>query len=255
MGSSRLPGKILLPLAGKPLLIRMVERVRASRLAGKIIVATTIEPSDDPVYDLCISENIPVFRGHPTNLLDRHFKAAVSHFPDVIVKIPSDCPLIDPSVIDKVLNYFISNSYKFDYVSNLHPPTYPDGNDVEAFSMKTFAETWLNARRPLELEHTTPYIWENPDKFRIGNVLWETGKDFSMTHRFTIDYLEDYTFIKNIYDLLYSLNPLFSLSDILSLLESDPDLMEINKKYIGVNWYRNYLDGLKTITPERTRFI
>jgi spore coat polysaccharide biosynthesis protein SpsF len=255
MGSTRLSGKVLLPLAGKPLLIRMFERVSASRLVGKVIVATTIEISDDPVYDLCISENIPVFRGHPSNLLDRHFKAAVSHFPDAVVKIPSDCPLIDPGIIDNVLNYFITNSCKFDYVSNLHPPTYPDGNDVEVFSMKTLAETWLNARRPFELEHTTPFIWENPGKFRIGNVLWETGKDYSMSHRFTLDYLEDYIFINSVYERLFPVNPLFSLSDILSLLDSKPYLMQSNKKYIGVNWYRHHLNELKSITPEQTRSL
>jgi spore coat polysaccharide biosynthesis protein SpsF len=250
-----LPGKILLPIAGKPLLVRMIERVRASTLAGQIIVATTVDPSDDPVNDLCISENISVFRGHPTNLLDRHFKTAVPYFPDLVVKIPSDCPLIDPAVIDKVLGYFISNSDKFDYVSNLHPPSYPDGNDVEAVSMKALSETWLNARRPMELEHTTPYIWENPGRFRIGNVKWETGNDYSMTYRFTIDYIEDYFFIKTIYDELFPANPLFSLSDILCLLDSRPELLEINKKYIGVNWYRNHLNELRTITPEQTRII
>jgi spore coat polysaccharide biosynthesis protein SpsF len=187
--------------------------------------------------------------------LDRHFKTAVPYFPDLVVKIPSDCPLIDPAVIDKVLGYFISNSDKFDYVSNLHPPSYPDGNDVEAVSMKALSETWLNARRPMELEHTTPYIWENPGRFRIGNVKWETGNDYSMTYRFTIDYIEDYFFIKTIYDELFPANPLFSLSDILCLLDSRPELLEINKKYIGVNWYRNHLNELRTITPEQTRII
>jgi spore coat polysaccharide biosynthesis protein SpsF len=253
MGSSRLPGKILLPLSDKPLLLRMVERVKASRLAGKIIVATTREKSDDPVYGICISEKIPVFRGHPINLLDRHYKTALKYHPDVVVKIPSDCPMIDPAVIDKVIDHYISNQGKYDYVSNLHPATYPDGNDVEVMSMGALSRAWNEAYKPYELEHTTPYIWENPYKFRIGNVKWETDKDYSMSHRFTIDYIEDYIFIKTIYDELFPVKPMFTLSDILCLLESKPEVMEINEKYIGVNWYRNHLKELKTITPEQTR--
>jgi spore coat polysaccharide biosynthesis protein SpsF len=255
MGSSRLPGKILLPLSDKPLLLRMVERVKASRHAGIVIVATTKDKSDDPVFALCISENIPVFRGHPINLLDRHYKAALKLKADAVVKIPSDCPLIDPEVIDKVLEYYISEQDKFDYVSNLHPASYPDGNDVEVMSMGALSRAWNEAYLPYELEHTTPYIWENPNKFRIGNVKWETGKDFSMTHRFTIDYLEDYIFIKTIYDELFPVKPMFTLSDILCLLESKPEIKEINEKYIGVNWYRDHLKELKTITPEQTRII
>lgn len=255
MGSSRLPGKILFPLAGKPLLVRIVERVRVSKLAGEIIVATTNDPSDDIITNICKKDNIHFYRGDSNNLLDRHYKASIDRKPDIIVKIPSDCPLIDHAVIDKVLEYFISNYEIYDYVSNLHPATYPDGNDVEAMSFKSLTSAWQHAGRQFELEHTTPYIWENPDKFRIGNVMWESGKDYSMSHRFTIDYQDDYNFINSIYDELFPINPLFSLDDILSLLENKPELMKINSKYNGVNWYRNHLDELRTITPDQTRVI
>lgn len=233
----------------------MVERVKAAKTPKIIVVATTLDRHDDQVLKLCLSEKINIFRGHATNLLDRHFKAALQFDADVVVKIPSDCPLIDPDVIDQVLNFYLKNKNNFDYVSNLHPATYPDGNDVEVFSINALYKTWLLASKQFELEHTTPYIWENPDKFRIGNVILETGKDFSMTHRFTIDYMEDYNFIKAVYDELYPMNPIFGLNDILSLLERKPELMDINKKYIGVNWYRNYLNQLKTITPEQTKVL
>lgn len=254
-GSSRLPNKVLMPLNGKPLILRMIERVQLSRLKGEIIVATTNDYSDDSIEEICINNKIKVFRGHPTDLLDRHFKAALEYDADTVVKIPSDCPLIDPLVIDKVLNFYLDNSNKYDYVSNLHPATYPDGNDVEIFSITALKVGWENATRELEREHTTPYFWENPDKFRIGNVEWETGLDYSMSHRFTIDYMEDYLFIKAVYDELYDSNPEFSLNDILVLLERKPKIKRLNEKYIGVNWYRNHLNELQTITKEQTKNI
>lgn len=254
-GSTRLPDKIFMPLSGKPLLLRMLERVFLAKLAGEIIVATTTDKSDDIIEEICINNKIKVFRGHPTDLLDRHFKAALESDADAVVKIPSDCPLIDPQVIDKVLKFYIDNSDKYDYVSNLHPATYPDGNDVEIFSMTALKVAWENATKVLEREHTTPYLWENPDKFRIGNVEWETGLDYSMTHRFTIDYMEDYLFIKTVYDELYDSNTEFTLNDILELLERKPEIKSLNEKYTGVNWYRNHLDELKTITKEQTKII
>ncbi|MEJ2504999.1 MAG: glycosyltransferase family protein [Ignavibacteriaceae bacterium] len=255
MGSTRLPNKVMMPLAGEPLLLRMYERVVASRLAGIIVIAVTEEKIDDPIEKSCKVNKIEYFRGHSTDLLDRHYKCALNYQPDAVVKIPSDCPLIDPDIIDKVLKYYIDNHNSFDFVSNLHPPTYPDGNDVEVMSITALKDAWQNAKLSLEREHTTPYFWENPDKFRIGNVTWESGKDYSMSYRFTIDYREDYLFIKTVYDELYEKNPLFSLRDILDLLERKPEIKKINEKYAGVNWYRNHLYELKTVTSKDTKII
>ncbi|MBL7129709.1 MAG: glycosyltransferase family protein [Ignavibacteria bacterium] len=255
MSSTRLLNKIMIPLADKPLLVRMMERVTASRIANNCVVATTDSEEDDIVVEICKSENIKCFRGHPTDLLDRHYKAGLEFNADVVVKIPSDCPLIDHEIIDKVLCYYIKNKDRLDFISNLHPATYPDGNDVEVIPMKILETVWRKAKLPLEREHTTPFIWENPQQFMIGNVEWETGLDYSMSHRFTIDYYEDYEFIKSVYDNLYKKNPSFGLNDILRLLDEEPELMEINKKYAGVNWYRNHLNELKTITEEQTKLI
>lgn len=255
MGSSRFPGKIMQPLAGEPLLVRLVERVKASKYCGKTVVGTTFEDSDDPIAALCKKNKILCFRGHPTDLLDRHLNIGKAYNADAVVKIPSDCPLIDPSVINKVIKFYLDNSFSFDYVSNLHPATYPDGNDVEIFSMESLEKAWDEAEKGLEREHTTPYFWENPDKFKIGNVIWETGLDYSMSYRWTIDYKEDYIFIKRIYDELYDSNPLFSLQDILDLLKEKPEILTINEKYAGVNWYRHHLDELKTISKKNTRIL
>lgn len=255
IGSTRFYGKVLKPLAGKPLLLRLYERVNAAKLAGTIVVAITTDPEDDDLLKLCESEYINVHRGCINDLLDRHYQAALKYNADAVVKIPSDCPLIDPDIIDKVISYFLQHSTEFDYVSNLHPPSYPDGNDVEIMTMDALRTAWKEAKKDFEREHTTPYIWENPDNFRIGNVTWESGLDYSMTHRFTIDYPEDYDFIKSVYDELYPKNPLFKLTDILGLLKKKPELMNINSKYAGVNWYRNHLSELKTIKPEQTKIL
>ncbi len=252
-GSSRLPGKVLLPLASKPLLIRMAERVLHSKLCGTVVIATTTHSEDDEIEELCQREHIHCFRGHATDLLDRHYQCALLYKADVVLKIPSDCPLIDSALIDRTIRFFLDNIGQYDYVSNLHPPSFPDGNDVEAMTFAALEKTWKEATRPLEREHTTPYLWENPDVFRIGNFSWDSGKDYSMTHRWTIDYPEDYLFISRIYEELHSANPFFGLDDILNLLEQKVDLLKLNSRYAGVNWYRNHLDELKTIKPEQTK--
>lgn len=254
-GSSRLPGKVLMPLAGKTLLERMVERVLMAKKAGTVVIATTEDASDDAIAEICAQNNWNCYRGSTNDLLARHYLAAKPFNPDAVIKIPSDCPLIDPEIIDQVIEFYLNNKNKYDFVSNLHPATYPDGNDVEIMSWKDLSEAFEKAERPFEREHTTPYMWEQPEKFRIGNVAWPTGKDFSMSHRFTIDYQADYDFIARVFDELYNSNPAFGLNDILQLLEEKPEIYQINYEYAGVNWYRNHLDELKTITAAQTKQI
>ena len=253
MSSTRLPGKVLLPIIGKPLLTRMAERVLRAKNISQVVVATTTEPEDDTIEKLCMENNWNVYRGDKEDLLDRHYQAAKEYKADIVLKIPSDCPLIDPAIIDRTIEYFLTNRAKYDYVSNLHPATYPDGNDVEIMTTKALEKAWANAKRKIEREHTTPYFWENPNKFRIGNVLWEKGLDYSMSHRWTIDYREDYIFIKQVFEALYPLNPYFGLNDILNLLQEKPELTKINNELAGVNWYRNYLGELKTIDKSQTK--
>lgn len=252
-GSTRLPGKIMMPLAGKPLLVRMTERVMSADIPKRIVVATTTEKIDDEVEKLCAEYGIKCFRGHPTDLLDRHYKAALNFKAKYIAKIPSDCPLICRKAIERVARHFLENSGSYDYASNLHPATYPDGHDVEIMSFETLECAWKEATRDFEREHTTPYIWENPDRFRTVNVEWETGLDFSMSHRMTIDYPEDYEFIKSVYDELYEKMNDFTLCDIMLLLDEKPELLKINQKHAGVNWYRHHLNELKTISSKQTK--
>lgn len=260
MGSSRLPGKVLMPLRGKPLFIRQAERVSAARLCGRVLIATTTDSGDDEIEAICRREGLECFRGHPTDVLDRHYQAALrmrgagdAAQPGAIVKIPSDCPLIDPAIIDRVIGFYLEHPDEYDFVSNLHPATWPDGNDVEIMSFAALERAWREADRPMEREHTTPYIWERPAIFRIGNVAMEEGRDLSMSHRFTIDYPADYAFISTVFDELYPANPFFGVGDILALLERRPEIYAINARFAGVNWYRLHLDELKTVGTDQTR--
>lgn len=230
----------------------MVERVKASKTPKTIVVATTTDKEDNAVTEICKQHKIKYFRGHPTDLLDRHYKTALESEADVVVKIPSDCPLICPNVIDKVLQFYIQNKDDFDYVSNLHPASYPDGHDIELMPMNVLEQAWREADKDFEREHTTPFIWERPDRFRIGNDEWDTGLDFSMSHRMTIDYKEDYEFIKRIYEELYNEKEVFTLCDIMMLLEKKPEIKKINEMHVGMNWYRNHLGELKTISLRQT---
>jgi spore coat polysaccharide biosynthesis protein SpsF len=174
--------------------------------------------------------------------LDRHYSAAVTFRADVVVKIPSDCPLIDPAIIDRVIGYYVAYAEGADFVSNLHPATYPDGNDVEVMPFSVLETAWIDATEEHEREHTTPFIWERPDRFRIHNVTWESGLDYSSTHRWTIDYVEDYEFFAAVYDALWTeARPIFSLTDVLSLLESRPDIAALNACHAGKGWYRDHV--------------
>ena len=253
MTSSRFPGKVLKDIQGKPILIHQLDRIAQIKTHVKLVVITSDQDSDDNLAQVVNEYGYDVFRGSMDDLLDRHYQAALLYGAEIVVKIPSDCPLIDPKVIDQVLSYYIENVPQFDFVSNLHPATYPDGNDVEVMSFSALKNAWKHATKPLEREHTTPYFWENPEDFSIGNVLWESGLKLDMSHRFTLDYPADFEFIKEVYDRLYPTNENFSLMDILDVLDQEPELMKLNEMYAGVNWYRHHLDELKTIDSSQTK--
>ena len=245
MSSTRLPGKTLMPLAGRPLLERMIERVLAARTPSDVVVATTEDDVDDEIVRVAAAAAVPCFRGHPTDLLDRHYAAARARGAEVVVKIPSDCPLIDPAVIDRVIGHYLERAGSVDFVSNLHPATYPDGNDVEVMPIDVLERAWRRAEAPHEREHTTPFIWERPEEFRIANVVWETGLDYSLSHRWTIDYAEDYAFLSAVYDALHSEERHFTLADVLALLARRPDVAAMNAMHAGKGWYREHLAGLR----------
>lgn len=253
LGSTRLPGKVLFDLAGRPLLVRLMERLGRAERPDGVVIATTTDREDDPIAELCSAEGWECFRGHATDLLDRHYQCARHFGAEVVAKIPSDVPLIDPAVVDEVFARFASGGV--DYASNLHPPSFPDGQDVEVFSLAALEEAWRCARKDYEREHTTPYIWDRPDRFRLGSVLTADGVDYSLRYRWTIDYPEDHAFLQRVFADLHSRAPAFTYQDVIAYLEQHPDVAQINAHLNGVNWYRHHLDQLKHVDPSMTKSI
>lgn len=243
MGSTRLPGKVMKPIGDKTLIQVMLERLQRSKLAGQIVVATTVDSSDDVLRLESARCNIDCFRGSVSNLLERHYQCALEHNAETILKIPSDCPLIDPFIVDEGIRCFERSDC--DYVSNLHPESYPDGQDVEVFSFKALKKAREMARADFELEHTTPIFWENPQIFKIVN--FGVNHDLSRVYRIVVDYCEDYRLVKEVYESLSPFNQAFSVEEIIRFLQENPHIAKINKMHIGKNWYSKHMDQLFTI--------
>jgi spore coat polysaccharide biosynthesis protein SpsF (cytidylyltransferase family) len=223
MGSTRLPGKVMADVAGKAMLHRVVERVeRATKLDG-VVVATSGNPADDPIKDLCQTLGTNCFRGSADDVLDRYYRAALQHEINRIVRITADCPLVDPEVIDWVIGAF--NPGEHDYVSNIAPPTFPDGLDVEVFSFAALERAWCNATLHSQREHVTLYIRNHPEMFRLANV----ANECDLSHlRWVVDEVTDLKFVREVYDKLG--NGAFVTGEVLRLLGEEPHLKAINSK-------------------------
>ena len=223
MGSTRLPGKVLLDLAGESMLARVVNRVRRARLINELLVATTDRAADDAIVTECRKWSVPVSRGDQDDVLDRYFRAAQLAKAEVVVRITSDCPLIDPEIADKTVGAFLEA--RPDYASNRIVQTYPRGLDTEVMTFDALARVWQAARKPYERTHVTPYIYEHPAEFRILSV---TGDADYSNHRWTIDTPEDLEFVRAIYARLTD-KPEFLWRDVLEVLDREPELMELNR--------------------------
>lgn len=232
MGASRLPGKPLKEVMGRPLLSYQLERLRASKLANKIIVATTIDPSDHAIEQLCQKEGIACFRGNALDVLDRYYQAAKFYGADVIVRITGDCPLIDPQIVDQVIKYYLDSLPQYDYVSNSLERTYPRGLDTEVFSFELLEQAAKQAKNQEEREHVTPYFYQHPERFSLGSV--KQGIDLSF-HRWTVDTPEDLRLISQILMELYPQKSAFDTQDILKAFENHPDWIKINAHIVQKN--------------------
>lgn len=225
MGSTRLPGKILKKVLDKTLLEYQIERVKRAKSIDEIIIATTTKESDDQIVQLCQQLSIPYYRGSEEDVLSRYFEAATQFNADVIVRLTSDCPIIDPNVIDKVVTHYLENKDRYDYVSNTLTRTYPRGLDTEVMSYEVLKRAHEEAKELMYREHVTAYIYHHPDQFRLCNVSNE--KDESK-HRWTVDTEEDFHLIKNILEMLYPTKPLFTFEDVIQILRSKPEWVQIN---------------------------
>jgi spore coat polysaccharide biosynthesis protein SpsF len=224
VSSTRLPGKALKLILDQPMIIRQIERIQRAKLIDKLIIATSKDPSDDPLVAACKKLNLSYFRGNLDDVLDRFYQVAKLLSAEHIIRITGDCPLIDPHVIDEVIQFYLNG--RFDYVSNALEPTYPDGLDVEVFSFKAIEQAWKGAVLPSQREHVTLFINQQPDKFRISNF-GRSGKNLADL-RWTVDEPEDLEFVRRVYEALYPSNPAFTTEDILALLSKEPSLIEIN---------------------------
>lgn len=226
MSSSRLPGKVMKTILGVPMLLMQIKRINRCSMIDKLIVATSLDPSDDPIESLCIENNISIYRGSLNDVLDRFYRATLIYKPDHIVRLTGDCPLSDPQLIDNIISHHIRGNY--DYTSNSIEPTYPDGLDTEVFRFSCLVKTWEEAKLPSQREHVTPYIYQNPDIFKIEKY----GNDENLSSlRWTVDEQLDYELITIIYQHLFPTNPNFNFRDVLLLLELHPELKNYNTKH------------------------
>jgi len=231
MGSTRLPGKVLMEINGKPLIEILLNRLSKSNKIQKIIIATSIDKNNDPLVEKVNKIGFEVYRGSEENVLKRYFEAASLFKARAVVRITGDCPIIDPQIVDKVINLYEKNN--IDYASNINPPTYPDGLDVEVFSFESLEEAYLKAKNKEEMEHVTPYLRNNPElkqKNLINNI------DFS-SERWTVDKIEDFEVIKNIINH-YKINTDFTWEEIINLKKSHPDYFKSNKNFKRSNLFK-----------------
>lgn len=225
LGSTRLPGKVLLEIEGRSLIEHCLTQVKYSKLVNRIIVACTVNPNDKRLIDKVKELGYKVFIGNEDDVLDRYYQAAKEYKTDVIVRVTSDCPLIDPEVLDKVVKAYLEDPC--DYCSNIQPPTYPDGHDVEVIPFTALERAWNDASLMSEREHVTVHLWKNPDKFKLVNI--ENDEDFSDL-RLSVDEKEDFILIEKIIQKINK-SPIF-LRDIIELFKNEPDLPKINSTFM-----------------------
>lgn len=221
MSSSRLPGKVLLPLAGRPVLAHVVGRISACVKVDQVVVATSTDPSDEPIIRWCRAENVSCHQGSLTDVLDRFLSAARHEGADAVVRITADCPAIDPTVVDAVIAGFWEGGYDYFGLGG----GFPDGLDCEILSMDCLTRVAAQATRPSDREHVTPFVKRNPGQFKSGELRLFEGLAH---HRWTLDQEEDLAFLTAVFDRLQRDDCLFSASEILKLLDAEPDLLSIN---------------------------
>ena len=225
LGSKRLPGKVLKKINGKTILEYTIERLKKTRLSKNIIVATTNREEDKKIIKVAKKTNCHTFRGSTNNVLNRYYKAAVHYKVKNIVRICSDCPLIDPKIINKVYFFYLKNNY--DYVSNKIFPSYPIGMGVEILNFQSLKKANKLTKNSYDKEHVTAYIYKSPKKFKIKNV---GLKKKLLNYRIVLDYIEDFKLISNIQKHFNKQRKDFTLKDIIKYINRNPILKKKNSQ-------------------------
>ena len=226
MGSSRLPGKVLKDLQGETVLGRVVRRLRRSRQISKIVVATTTEATDKVIVAECDRLQVLCFRGSERDVLDRYYQAAHVNAAEAVVRVTSDCPLIDAKLVDETVEVF--RDEHADYASNVSPRTYPRGLDTEVFTFDALDRAWREAREPHQREHVTPYLYEHPQIFRLAS---RSGAADYSRYRWTVDTREDLELLRAIYSR-FDGDDDFSWQDVIALMKREPELAELNSQVL-----------------------
>lgn len=230
MSSTRLPGKVLMPLVDKPVLWHVVNRIRACKTIAEVVIATSTDATDDAIEDWCRSENVSCYRGSLNDVLDRYYQAGLIHSANAVVRITADCPAVDPTIVDEVVNGYLAGGYEFYGLAG----EFPDGLDCTVFAFSALARAWREAALPSEREHVGPYVEKHPEIFKSGGFTKFTGLSH---HRWTLDEPRDYDFLQAVFSRLHQENKIFLASDVLALLENEPELININSSIIRNEGY------------------
>ena len=235
--SRRLPGKVMMPILGKPMLQHEIERARRAKRVDFLVVATSDHPEDKAIEAACAQVHVPCFRGSLDDVLDRFYQAAKPYAPEHVVRITADCPLIDPGIMDRTIDYYLKGD--FDYVSNAIEPTFSDGLDTEIFRYRCLEDAWKEARLPSEREHVTPFFYQSKGRFKIGS--YKSSRDLSAL-RWTVDELIDFQLVNDIFQALYPKNQTFAATDILAWLESNPKYKTLNSGIRRNEGYQGFFE-------------
>jgi glutamate-1-semialdehyde aminotransferase/spore coat polysaccharide biosynthesis protein SpsF (cytidylyltransferase family) len=247
MGSTRLPGKTLVDLGGRPMLAHVVERARLIPGVQGVIIATTDRPADSAILDFAAREGLPAYAGSENDVLDRFYQTARRFDVSVVVRVTPDCPLLDPAVAGRVVRRFVDAAGSLDYVSNTQPPTFPDGLDTEVFSFAALERAWHEATLASEREHVMPYIWKHPERFRLANVVAQ--RDLSKL-RWTVDTAADLEFVRAVHARLGD-SGVFGMAEVLELLAREPELALINQASARNEGYARSLRDDEIVSPPK----
>ncbi len=243
MDSTRLPGKVMKKILGRPMLWYLINRLQQAQLIDKIIIATTDKENNTPILELAESLGLDSYAGSENDVLDRYYQTAKKYGAETIARITADCPLIDPALVDNVIRQYMESTDKLDYVQS--GISYPDGIvETSVFSFTLLEKAWQEAKLPSEREHVTPYFWKNPNLFRVLTI--ENNEDLS-DMRLTVDDEADFQLVSELFRNLYKEGEIFHMGEILDLLKERPDLLKLNEQTVR---NEGYLESLKRDTKE-----